>query len=128
MKGRTNEHGVITDWLLKVVIGVGLTAVVLFDAGSIVVNFFGLDSVASEIAVDVSTQVGTGGLDTQKEIETAAQRLADEKGAKLVSAHVDEEDVLHVKVKRVARTIVVGRIGAIKKWAKATAEGSSSTN
>ena len=128
MTRSANERGVIADWLVKVVVGVGLAAVVLFDAGSIVVNFFGLDSVASEVAVDVSTQIGAGGLDTQREIETAAQQLADTKGAKLVSAHVDEEGVLHVKVKRVATTIVVGRIGPIKQWAKATAEGSSSTD
>lgn len=128
MRHALGERGVIGDWLVKVVIGVGLSAIVLFDVGSIVVNFFGLDSVASEVAVEVSTQVGSGALDTQREIETMAQQLADERGAKLVSAHVDEERVLHVKVKRVANTLVVSRIGPIKKWARATAEGSSSTN
>jgi hypothetical protein len=128
MRPGGNERGVIADWLVKVVVGIGLTGVVLFDAGSIVINFFGLDSVASEVAVDVSTQVGAGGLDTQRQIEAAAGQVAEAKGAKLVSAHVDAEGVLHVKVKRVATTIVVGRIGAIKQWARATAEGSSSTN
>lgn len=118
-----DERGIIVSWLVRLLVGLGVVAVVLFDAGSIAVNFFGLDSTADEIAVGVSLNVQPGQPVDQRDIEAQAAALAEEADAKLVKVEVDAEGRVHVHLKRVAKTLVVRLIGPVKHWAKATAEG-----
>ena len=124
-----DERGVVISWLVKLLLGLAVFGVILFDAGSIIVNFFGLDSAADEIAVAVSTSVRSGEIapNDRSSLETATKELAKEAKAKLVSVNVDQDGVLHVRLKRTAKTLIVGRIGPIKKWAKATADGRAGT-
>jgi hypothetical protein len=117
----------IGGWLVKLAVGLAVVAVVLFDAGSIAVNFFGLDSTADEIAVEVSTSLQPGQPVDQLALEAEAKALAKEASAKLVRVEVDTEGRVHVHLKRVAKTLVVRLIGPAKDWAKATAEGVAGT-
>jgi hypothetical protein len=114
-----------------VVLGLAVLGVLLFDAGSIAANFFGVDSVADDIAVKVSTLIGSDDLGTTREIETKARQLARDAGVRLVTVRVQDgpqNDVVVVRIRRKATTIVVSRIGAIEDWAVATAKGRATNN
>lgn len=132
-----DESGVVFAWLARVVVGLALVAVVLFDGGSIVVNYFSLDGTTKEIAVEVVTRIGTGAEVvpnrdcTRRAVEPTCQavyEVAREKDVRIVSARFDQEGVLHVETKRTADTLLVGRIGAIEDWATARASAQADTN
>ena len=121
----TDERGIIIGWLGKLAIGFVLVAIVIFDGGSILVNFFTLDSTADEIAVQLTTDVGSGTLSLTT-LEPQARILAQDAGARLVSVTI-ENNIVHVTLRRRAKTLVVGRIGPIKDWARATVDGQAGT-
>ena len=115
----------IGGFLGKMVLGFVVVAVVLYDGGSIAINFFTLDSTADEIAVALSTEItpGTGAPNPQT-LQLAAKQKATESGARLVSVSFDTATrVIHLTIRRRASTLVVGRIGPLEDWTKATAEG-----
>ncbi|MFN2388635.1 MAG: hypothetical protein ABR575_03375 [Actinomycetota bacterium] len=122
-----DERGVITSWLLKIVIGLAIFSVVIYDAGSIAVNFFGVDSAAEEIAVEISTDIASGVQLTSVQIEDRARELARERKARLLEATLDPEGVLVIKLRRRADTLIVGRISAVRHWARATGDARSGT-
>ena len=94
---------------------------VLFDGGSILINFFTLDSTANEIAVQVTTDALASSL-REEVVRPEAEILAEDAGAELVSVHV-EDNIVYIGLRREASTIVIGRIGWIEDWARATVEG-----
>lgn len=113
----------ITGWLIKLLIGFAVTAVVVFDGGSILVNYFTLDSTADDIAIAVSTDLAGGASPNAQALEDHAEELAQESEARLLDFSIDQDEVVHVTIRRRASTLVVGKIGWIKDWARATAEG-----
>jgi hypothetical protein len=117
----SDERGLIVSWLGKLVIGFALAGIVLFDGGSILVNFFTLDSKADEIAVELTTNVVPTSLSLDT-LEPRARELAKEAGAHLVDLQI-EGSLVKVTLRRRADTLVVGRIGPIEDWARATVEG-----
>jgi hypothetical protein len=131
-----NEQGIIADWLVKLVIGMVLFGVILFDVGAILVNFFTLDSAADDVAVAVSTDVGAGEDNqfTDQEILTMVKEVVASPDNGVQDARVlrrgtgiDDEGTITIRLRRVADTLVVGRIGAIEDWAKATTNGRAGT-
>ncbi len=122
-----DDRGLIVNWLVKLVIGFVIVGVVLFDAGVIIINFFSLDSKAQEIAIAVTT--GSVGENlTEQQVEQRARELAREAEARLVSVEYDTTArFVRVTLRRRADTLVVGRIGWIKDWARATADGEHTT-
>jgi hypothetical protein len=135
---RRDERGLITSWLVKIVIGMAVVALILFDGGSIAVNYFGLSSTAGDIAVSIATTLeqqpdlnrftGECGKNGSGPVWCAqAAQLAAASDAKLVSASIDQTGVVHIKIKRVAHTLIVSHIGPISHWAKAVADGQSGT-
>jgi hypothetical protein len=126
---KLNERGVIADWLLKLIAALAIVGIIMFDAGSVMVNFFTLDSTAEDIATSITHSLANKEINaTQRDVELKAQELADEAQVKLVKAELDREGVLHVKLRRTASTVVVGRIGPIEDWAKATADADATTS
>lgn len=113
----------IVGWLVKLVVGLALAAVVVFDGGSILVNFFTLDSTAKDIANAVSTDLATGTSVNARVLEDKAEALAEDANARLLEFSVDNEKNVYVKLRRKASTLVVGKIDWIDHWARATAEG-----
>ena len=136
-----DERGAAGNWLLKMVIALAIGGVILYDTGSIAVNFFGLDSAADEVANVVSTELAatTPTPADLQSIETCRRRPSGNKycqllqqqvrkhDAKLLKAHIDAEGTLKVRLRRTASTLVVGRIGFIEDWATATTEGRAAT-
>lgn len=123
-----DQRGIIVGWLAKLTIGFVVIGVMIFDAGSILVNFFTLDSTADEIAITLTTGLASGGGLSERELEDEAQALAEEAGAELIAvAHDREGRLVQVSLKRTADTLVVERIGWIKEWAEARVEGQAGT-
>ena len=132
-----SERGIVADWLVKLVIGFAIFGVIAFDAGSILVNYFTLDSGADDVAIAVSTTVGTASKAvnyTPEEIRRLAIAEVDDEsggvdGARVMKEGTDIDDggVVHIRLRRVADTLIVKRIGAIAKWARATADGQAGT-
>lgn len=121
----TDERGLILGWFAKLALGFVVLAVVIYDGGSILVNFFTLDSRADEIAIELTTGVTPGSL-TLANVEPRAREAARESDARLVSVTV-EGNTVRVKIRRRASTLLVGRIGPLEDWARATAEGQAAT-
>lgn len=136
-----DEKGIILNWLVKLAIAFVVGGVILFDAGSIAVNYFGLNSAAEEVANQVATDVASGSLPetdlrfvkqcvknpTVNELCRALHAGAKEENARLTRSNVDQKGTLKIRLKRTADTLVVSRIGFIEDWATTTVEGSSST-
>lgn len=126
MKQLSNERGFIVSWLAKLAIGFAITALLLYEAGSIGINFFTLDSTADDIAVKLSTGLQPGVTPRQDQLEADARALARESEARLMSVQLVEGSVV-VQIRRRADTLLVHKIGPIKDWARATAEGRAGT-
>lgn len=136
-----DESGVVLNWLAKMILGLAIGGLILFDAGSIVVNYFGLDSAADEIAAEISLDIATGdfpafdlqtiGQCTRRPSpNTVCQRIQEKvkaHEAKLVKVTLDLQGNLKVRIRRTANTLVVKRIGPIEDWGTTTAEGKAST-
>ena len=131
-----NQRGLIASWLAKIVIGIAVFGVIAFDAGSILVNLFTLDSAADDVAIAISLEVTRSSANqfTDEEIFDLAREVVASpdngvEGAKVLrkGTDVDDEGVVHVRLRRSADSLIVKRIGAIEDWAEATAEGSSGT-
>lgn len=133
-----DERGLVLAWLVRIAVGLALLAVVVFDAGAIVVNFFSVDSAADEVALAVAADVVGGGRDAVPNLRCRPRSadptcrevyaVARDKGVEVVSASFDADGVFHVEVRRTAETLVVGRIGPIEDWATATAGAQADTN
>lgn len=118
-----DERGLIVGWIGKIVIGLALAAVVIYDAGSILINFFTLDSKAEEIAITLTTTTFPGTF-TAQDIQEEAQALATEAEARLLKVEVDPAArIVKITLRRRADTLIVGRLSFTKDWARATAEG-----
>lgn len=127
--------------MVKVVIGLIIGGVILFDTGSIGVNFFTLDSTADEIANQVATDISTGKFSdadvqalntctrrpTNNKVCTEIQNRVKEKSAKLLKVTLDLQRNLKIRIRRTATTLVVKHIGFIEDWATSTAEGEAAT-
>ena len=132
-----DERGIIADWLVKVVLGIAIFGVIAYDAGSIAVNYFTLDSAANDVAIAVSTTVGTSSSArnytadeifrmAKAEVEAEDGGVADAKVLR-EGTNISPEGIVHIRLARLADSLIVKRIGAIKKWARATADGQAGT-
>ncbi len=131
-----DEHGIVADWLVKILLGIAIFGVIAYDAGSIAVNYFSLDSSADEVAVAVSLSVASGPARnyTPDEIYRLAQAQVEAEDGGVADARVlregtgiSPEGIVHVRLTRVADTLIVKRIGPAKKWARATVDGQAGT-
>jgi hypothetical protein len=121
-----NERGFIVNWLVRLALVFALTGVVIYDAGSMAINFFGLDSTADEVAVKVSGSIQPGIDPDPDALKAQARALAKEAGARLTTFTVESGNV-RLTLKRRADTLVVSRVGFMKDWARATADGQAGT-
>jgi hypothetical protein len=125
-----DERGVIIDWLGKILLVLAILGTLAYEAGAIAVNYFGLDSTANEISLEIATDLQGGVLseDNTEAIETATRALAKEAGAKLIAYEFDRENHrFHVTLKRSASTLIISRLDATKDWAVARSNGQAPT-
>ena len=121
-----DERGVVVSWLVRLVLGLAVAGLILFEVGAIAVNTFTLSSTAGDIAIALSTsaaQAGAGG-PSETQLQNEGRALAQEAGARLVSIEIDRnERIVYVTLRRRADTLLVQRFNAIEGWGRATAEG-----
>ena len=132
-----DERGIVADWLIKIVIGLAVFGVIAYDAGSILVNHFTLDSSAEDVAIAVSTDIGPASQANQYTPDEvwrlAKARVEDEEegvsGARVAKegTFIDQAGIVYIRLRRTADTLIVRRIGAIEDWARATADGQAGT-
>lgn len=117
----TNERGVIGDWIIKVLLMLAVVGVLVFDIGSILVNTFGLNSTATDIANEIAPAPGE--TLTQQSVEREAEELAADADARVVKVTFDRpNNTVSIRIRRQAETLVIGRIGPLEDWTRATAE------
>lgn len=139
MRRANDESGIILDWFLKVGALLVVIGIVAFDVGSIVVNNFSLSSAAEDVAVAVSITVsdstGPATSFTDFQIYTlAVAEVEDEEngvaGARVMKkgTNIDDEGVVHIRLRRKADTLVTHWIGPLKKRTIAVVDGQAGTN
>lgn len=122
-----DERGMVLSWLARLVLAVAVVGTLLYDTAAVGVNYFALDADASEMALELSN-VGGNHPANPWPLERAARDLARDAGAKLVSVRSEpERQVVFLKIKRQANTLLLDRIGPLAEWATATATGRAST-
>lgn len=120
-----DESGLIVSWIVRLALFFAALAVVLFDAGSIAVNFFTLDAIADDIATQISADTVTGeSFFNPQPLEDQARELARKNGARLVHFEVTQDGDISLSLRRRASTLIVSRISGIEDWARATADAS----
>jgi hypothetical protein len=112
--------------LLRVCLVIAIIGLVLFEAGSVAWNYFGVDSTADDIAFEVAASLSDG-VQVYAKLEDQAKSLAKESGAKLLDLKITAEDV-QVKIRREATTFVISRVDAIADWGTAAATGRAPTS
>ncbi len=136
MRRSRDESGVILSWFLKVGVFLALIGVVGYDVGSIVVNNFSLSSSAEDVAIAVSISVDEMGSTNIPDFQIytlAKEEVADEEagvaGARVLQkgTHIDDDGVVHVRLRRRADTLVTGLIGPLEKRTIATVDGQAGT-
>lgn len=115
------------SWLARLVIAVAVVGTLLYDTAAVGVNYFALDSEASNIALELSN-VGADAPGGPWALERAARDLAKDAGAKLVSVvRETDREAVRLTIRRDAKTLLLDRIGPVAEWATATATGRAST-
>lgn len=138
MRRSSDESGIILSWFLKIAVLLLVIGVVGYDVGSIVVNNVTLSSSAEDIAIAVSIDVDEQNItpsafsDVQV-VEMAKAEVADEENgvtsARVVQkgTHIDDEGVVHVRLRRKADTLITRWIGPLKKQTIAIVDGQAGT-
>lgn len=119
---RTDERGLITGFVIRMVLGLVIAGVVLFDLGAVAVNFFSVDQTAGKVAEAISEQIATNELDPSnpRAVRKEARRLAKEDGAKLIELEASRTGVT-ISLEKEAPTLIVKRVPAFRDWGRATA-------
>jgi hypothetical protein len=136
MRIAEDERGVVIDWLLKLVLFLGVLGVVGYDAASIGVNYFTLDSAANDTANAVSLAISQAPYEPNqpqlildvKELVASGETGAGDARVVEKETFIDSFGVVHIALRRKANTIIVTHIPAFRGWAKATADGRAASN
>jgi len=130
-----DERGVVTGWFVRILLGLAVAGVVLFDAAALVINYFGLDSTADDMAIALTTEFDNVGTRPMVNCDVRApsgppfcqeaHRLAQENSATLLEASIDQEAIVSIRLRRTADTVLVKRVGFLKKYGVARAQGRS---
>ena len=137
MRSLRGEDGIVVDWLVKIVIVLGVLGVIGYDVGSILVNRVTLDGSADDMAVALSLvfQNAPASEFTTDEVFRETKTLLETEhdgagGAKVVrrGTFLDPQGVVHVKLRRKADTLIAKYISFFDDWVRATGEGTAGTN
>lgn len=125
----SDRGDIVLSWLTKLVVFLALSGVVLFDAISIGVTSSGVADAGSFAAHEASA-TWLGGHDLQKAYETAATTAREANALNVIDPKtftVDPDGTVHLTISRTATTLVLYRIGSIKKWADVSSRSQGRT-
>lgn len=106
-----DARGMVAAWLGRVFLLFAVAGTILFDAGAVTVNYLGLQSSAEDMVFALRTDSDV--LTSPVALEERARALAVEAEARLVSAEVDAQGVLRVRIRRAAKTLMAQRVDAL---------------
>ena len=126
---RSERGDIVLTWLTKLAVIFGLAGIVLFDAISVGVTTSSVADQGSYAAREASETWGAT-KDLQKAYQTASSVAAERDSLNTVdpkSFTVEADGTVHLKISRTATTLVLDRIGPLKKLAhvEQTAAGRS---
>lgn len=121
---RAERGGIVTGWIFKIAVMLAVLGVSVFEAGSIIVAKLSVDRIAIEASQEAGLEYGR----TRKtsEAEAVASQVAERQDAELVG-HIEvsrEYSLVTVTVRKEANTLIIGRIGFLKKYTVQTASHS----
>lgn len=118
-----DERGLITGFVIRMILGFAIMGVVLFDLGAVAVNIFSVDQNATTVAEGIIEQIATNDLDVSRprQVRREARRLAKVEGATLIDIEASRSAVT-VELEKEAPTLILKRISAFRDWGVATAE------
>ena len=126
---RSSERGgIVTGWLLKIVLIIALTGVALFEAGSVVFASFKASNAATSAANEAVATYARNHV--RQDALEEAERLAAHEGATVVefTAEVTRntgQSVVTVVVERRADTLFIHKIGFLKKLTRSRASSTA---
>ncbi|GAB4064104.1 hypothetical protein GCM10028777_09370 [Angustibacter speluncae] len=118
-----DDGGIITGWLIKVTVVLGVAGLVLFDAVSIGSTAMGVSDTAGAAARDAAEAVEAGG-DTRLAYPAAVTTAVEQNALNEVDpadVRIATDGSATVTVARTAPTLVVARIPWIAGWAHRSA-------
>ncbi|MCA1833794.1 MAG: hypothetical protein ABR548_03280 [Actinomycetota bacterium] len=125
----THERGgIVTGWLIKIVLVLALTGVALFEAGSVIFAGFQASNAATNAANEaVATYARAHNRD---DALAEAQRLASHEGATVVSfsasvVRATDQSVVTVVAERQAKTLFIHKIGFLKRFTRSRASSTA---
>ncbi|MGI8426797.1 MAG: hypothetical protein ACR2FO_06210 [Actinomycetota bacterium] len=122
---RSEDKGLIVNWLVKLTIFIALAGLVSVEGGSVLLARYQAVEAASAASAEAAFAVRNP--DSEGPPEAAAQRIAEYKGARLASLSIDQAALtVTVKVEKTAQSFVIQRIGPLKKFRVAVASHTAS--
>lgn len=113
------DGGIITGWLLRLVVSLAIGAMVVFEFGAVAFAAITVDDAARDVARAAEVAYGSAG--TLDAAEVAARDAAQERGVEL--SRIEYADpTLTVEVTRTAGTLFLHRLGAAEDLVTRTAE------
>jgi len=124
-----DERGVLVPSLVRTLIVVALVAVALFDGAAIVVNFFQIDGIARDAAVEVADLVDDQEISYTDSfgLRRAARQVTKPEGARIVSITADQEGTVVIEIMREATTLLVRRVDAVRRYGQTRATARANT-
>jgi hypothetical protein len=120
----SDERGIVLGWIIRIILGIALAGVLLYEGGAVVISSVNADNAARSAAQEaVATFAHSHNLDEAK--KDAAKQAAAE-GAVLVSFSADSKGVggqsqATVTVRKTAKTLFIHKIGFLKRFSTTTA-------
>jgi hypothetical protein len=114
----------ITGWLLKIVVVIALVGLVVVEVGSPVITHFQVDGAAHDAANDAAADyVQRHDVDGAKSI---AEQDAAKEHATLDAFAVDDNNIVHVRLSKQAKSFLLKKLSVAKKWYDVSVSASSS--
>lgn len=107
--------GIVTGWLLKLVVSIAIVGLVAFEAGAVVVAHVTAESAATEVSNEAAFVVGRGG--RVQDAEDAARAEAAKQGVALIAFSVSaDREIVSVRIEKKAKTLILHRLSWTKSW------------
>jgi hypothetical protein len=127
MRSTHREAGeIVLGWLTKVIVGLAIAFVLIFDAGSIGIAHFNTSDDANSAATAAADQWATGGHNVQAAYQAAVASIT-HSGESIVpgSFGITPDGIVHLKVQKVVKTLVLRFLGPLKKLTVVVGSGSA---
>ena len=121
---KAERGGIVTGWLLKIVFGIALSGVALFEAGAVIVATVQADNAARSAAQEaVAAYAHAHDADAAR---AAAEKQAAQEGAVVIAFSADASGAggqsrVTLTVERRAKTLFIHKIGPLKRFTRARA-------